>query len=97
MQNSACHARTECVAPGGCCRFLVDTPEAIWGALDAGNYLEAALRFLRASSVHSELTSGSRAAAVAARFPLLRQQWPLVANFRWAFGKPLLSMSIPMT
>ncbi len=65
-------------------RFLVDTPEAIWGALDAGNYLEGTLRFLRASSLHEELTTGSRAAAVATRFPLLRQQWPLVANFRSA-------------
>ena len=62
----------------------MDTPEAIWGALDAGNYLEAALRFLRASSLHGELTAGSRASAVAARFPLLRQQWPLVANSRRA-------------
>ncbi|KAK9864885.1 hypothetical protein WJX84_005968 [Apatococcus fuscideae] len=74
--------RAELHALGSRVRFLVDTPEAIWGALDAGNYLEATLRFLRASSLHEELTSGSRASAVAARFPLLRQQWPLVANFR---------------
>lgn len=40
-------------ALGSRIKFLVDTSEMIWGALDTGAYLEAAQRFLQASEVPS--------------------------------------------
>ncbi|XP_066312693.1 conserved oligomeric Golgi complex subunit 1-like [Miscanthus floridulus] len=60
-------------------KYLVDTPEHIWGQLDEGLLLEAAGRYLRAQVVHGRL---SRDAAAAARFPLLAHQAQLVEAFR---------------
>ncbi|KAG8055206.1 hypothetical protein GUJ93_ZPchr0001g29283 [Zizania palustris] len=60
-------------------KYLVDTPEHIWGRLDEGLLLEAAGRYVRAQVVHSVL---SRDAAAAARFPLLAHQAQLVEAFR---------------
>ncbi|KAF8766157.1 hypothetical protein HU200_007655 [Digitaria exilis] len=60
-------------------KYLVDTPEHIWGRLDEGLLLEAAGRYLRAQVVHGRL---SRDAAAAARFPLLTHQAQLVEAFR---------------
>ncbi|EES01554.1 conserved oligomeric Golgi complex subunit 1 [Sorghum bicolor] len=60
-------------------KYLVDTPEHIWGRLDEGLLLEAAGRYLRAQVVHGRL---SRDAAAAARFPLLAHQAQLVEAFR---------------
>ncbi|KAL6616160.1 hypothetical protein ACP70R_038430 [Stipagrostis hirtigluma subsp. patula] len=60
-------------------KYLVDTPEHIWGRLDEGLLLEAAGRYLRAQVVHGRL---SRDAAAAARFPLLAHQARLVEAFR---------------
>jgi len=68
-------------AVGGRVKFLVDTPETLWGHLDAAALLPAARRFLRAQLVHGVL--GTAAASTAVRqFPLVRTQWPLVAKFR---------------
>uniref|UniRef100_A0A0E0MLH3 Conserved oligomeric Golgi complex subunit 1 n=1 Tax=Oryza punctata TaxID=4537 RepID=A0A0E0MLH3_ORYPU len=60
-------------------KYLVDTPEHIWGRLDEGLFLEAAGRYVRAQVVHGVL---SRDAAAAARFPLLAHQAQLVEAFR---------------
>ncbi|KAL6845249.1 hypothetical protein ACP4OV_024744 [Aristida adscensionis] len=60
-------------------KYLVDTPEHIWGRLDEGLLLEAAGRYLRAQVVHGRL---SRDAVAAARFPLLAHQARLVEAFR---------------
>ncbi|AQL00064.1 Vps51/Vps67 family (components of vesicular transport) protein [Zea mays] len=60
-------------------KYLVDTPEHIWGRLDEGLLLEAAGRYLRAQVVYGRL---SRDAAAAARFPLLAHQAQLVEAFR---------------
>ncbi|TVU34905.1 hypothetical protein EJB05_16761 [Eragrostis curvula] len=60
-------------------KYLVDTPEHIWGRLDEGLLLEAAGRYLRAQVVHGRL---SRDAVAAARFPLLSHQAQLVEAFR---------------
>ncbi|OEL14964.1 hypothetical protein BAE44_0024017 [Dichanthelium oligosanthes] len=60
-------------------KYLVDTPEHIWGRLDEGLLLEAAGRYLRAQVVHGRL---SRDAVAAARFPLLAHQAQLVEAFR---------------
>ncbi|BBN04862.1 conserved oligomeric Golgi complex subunit 1 [Marchantia polymorpha subsp. ruderalis] len=66
-------------------KYLVDTPEKIWGCLDEHMYLEGSERYLRAREVHSLLieTSGKgENAELLATFPLLRHQWPLVETFR---------------
>lgn len=41
----------ELYAVGGRIRYLVDTPETIWGCLDSQQYLNAARRYLRAHTV----------------------------------------------
>lgn len=68
-------------AVGGRIKYLIDTPETLWGCLDAGSFLAAAHRFLRASLVNEALP-GRQAAAAMRQFPLVHTQWPLVAKFR---------------
>jgi hypothetical protein len=68
-------------AVGGRIKYLVDTPETLWGCLDAGSFLAAAHRYLRASLVYEALQGGDAASAMR-QFPLVRTQWPLVAKFR---------------
>eukprot|EP00884_Botryococcus_braunii_P022018 jgi/Botrbrau1/84/Bobra.0022s0074.1 len=68
-------------ALGSRIKFLVDTPEMIWGALDTRAYLEAAQRYLQASEVH-RLLHGVARAEVQSRFPLLAHLWPNVEKFR---------------
>jgi hypothetical protein len=68
-------------AVGGRIKYLVDTPETLWGCLDSGSFLAAAHRFLRASLVYEALQGGDAASAMR-QFPLVRTQWPLVAKFR---------------
>lgn len=38
-------------AVGGRVKYIVDTPEVIWGSLDSSRFLDAARRFLRAEQV----------------------------------------------
>ncbi len=71
-------------ALGGRIRYLVDTPEMIWGCLDTGRLLDGARRLLRAREVHRRLRAGRQGAEVAARFPLLVPLWPGVEKFRCA-------------
>ncbi|CAI7766588.1 unnamed protein product [Closterium sp. NIES-53] len=81
-------------ALGSRVKYLVDTPEKIWGCLDERMFLEAAQRFMRAWEVHQLLSPSPADGAAAgggwqaqqqglmASFPLLRHQWPLVETFR---------------
>ncbi len=62
-------------------RYLVDTPEVIWGFLDGQRHLDAAQRFLRAQLVHEQLL-GSFPRGMLAKFPLLAHQWPVVLKFK---------------
>ncbi|KAL4423803.1 hypothetical protein ABPG75_001104 [Micractinium tetrahymenae] len=62
-------------------KYLIDTPETIYGCLDGREHLAAARRYVRAAEVHRVLTVG-QAKQVAQRFPLLQHQWPLVKKFR---------------
>ena len=70
-------------ALAGRVKYMVDTPEVIYGSLDAGDTLAAALRFCRASIVHDALGRGA-AGAVASRFPLVHHQWPTILKLRCA-------------
>lgn len=68
-------------ALGSRIKYLIDTPETIYGCLDSREHLAAARRYVRASEVHAVLTAG-QVKHVAQRFPLLQHQWPLVKKFR---------------
>lgn len=68
-------------AVGSRVKYVMDTPEVIWGCLEAGSHLEAARRLLRVQEVHAHLQTGF-AAVVAAKFPVLSHQWQTVLKFR---------------
>ncbi|CAM8931547.1 unnamed protein product [Rhodiola kirilowii] len=61
-------------------KYLVDTPENIWGCLDESMFLEAAGRYIRAKHVHQAL--GSADSKILSKFPLLQHQWQIVESFR---------------
>lgn len=73
---------TRPAALGSRVKYLIDTPETIWGCLDGKDYLEAARRYVRAGEVHRAL-GAAHPKAILHRFPLLQHQWPLVKKFRW--------------
>lgn len=68
-------------ALGSRIKYLIDTPETIYGCLDGKEHLAAARRYVRAAEVHRMLTAG-QTKQVTQRFPLLQHQWPLVKKFR---------------
>ncbi|XP_065876483.1 conserved oligomeric Golgi complex subunit 1 [Euphorbia lathyris] len=73
-------------------KYLVDTPENIWGCLDESMFLEAAGRYIRAKHVHYNLMQPSNALAnstvdwdhsmIFSNFPLLQHQWQIVESFK---------------
>ncbi|ONK64679.1 uncharacterized protein A4U43_C07F28710 [Asparagus officinalis] len=64
-------------------KYLVDTPENIWGCLDESMLLEASGRYLRAKEVHGLVTAcGGADLDVMSRFPLLKHQWEIVESFK---------------
>ena len=69
-------------------KFLVDTPEKIWGSLEARDRVGAARRFLAARDVLSVTRAASasgdfsREKIVARAFPIVEQQAPLLESFR---------------
>lgn len=73
--------REELYAVGARVKFLVDSPETLWGHLDAQDFLQAACRFLRAQQVH-EVIEGPALKVAMRRFPLIGTQWPHLSNFR---------------
>lgn len=62
-------------------KYLVDTPENIWGCLDESMLFEASGRYLRAKEVHG-LISTAADPDVLSRFPLLQHQWQIVESFK---------------
>lgn len=68
-------------AVGSRVKFILDTPEAIWGYLDGQQHLEAARRLLHVHKVHEHLQA-AYSADLAAKFPLMSHQWPLVLKFK---------------
>ncbi|XP_024175040.1 conserved oligomeric Golgi complex subunit 1 [Rosa chinensis] len=61
-------------------KYLVDTPENIWGCLDESMFLESAARYVRASHVHFTLTTLHK--PFLSHFPLLQHQWQIVDSFK---------------
>ncbi|CAA2991649.1 conserved oligomeric Golgi complex subunit 1 [Olea europaea subsp. europaea] len=69
---------------GFACRvkYLVDTPENIWGCLDESMFLEASARYVRAKHVHFNLVNTKDSKNVSSNFPLLQHQWQIVESFK---------------
>ncbi|CAN0898933.1 Conserved oligomeric Golgi complex subunit 1 [Linum grandiflorum] len=66
-------------------KYLVDTPENIWGCLDESMFLEAAGRYIRAKHVHYQLLDGASQGdhtKILTNFPLLQHQWQIVESFK---------------
>ncbi|KAE8653819.1 LOB domain-containing protein 6-like isoform X1 [Hibiscus syriacus] len=66
-------------------KYLVDTPENIWGCLDESMFLEAAARYIRAKHVHSNLMLPDGDLDhnnILSNFPLLQHQWQIVESFK---------------
>ncbi|XVE62118.1 hypothetical protein DITRI_Ditri06bG0093300 [Diplodiscus trichospermus] len=66
-------------------KYLVDTPENIWGCLDESMFLEAAARYIRAKHVHSNLMLPSgdlEHKNILSNLPLLQHQWQIVESFK---------------
>ncbi|KAL5998431.1 hypothetical protein ACLOJK_009371 [Asimina triloba] len=64
-------------------KYLVDTPENIWGCLDESMLLEASGRYLRAKVVHGLITrAGNADRDFLSNFPLLGHQWQIVESFK---------------
>ncbi|XP_028787170.1 conserved oligomeric Golgi complex subunit 1 [Neltuma alba] len=69
-------------------KYLIDTPENIWGCLDEGMFLEAASRYVRAKQAHCKLFLDNGNAAdgdqkkILSNFPILQHQWQIVESFR---------------
>ncbi|XP_011011107.1 PREDICTED: conserved oligomeric Golgi complex subunit 1-like [Populus euphratica] len=62
-------------------KYLVDTPENIWGCLDEFMFLEAAGRYTRAKHVQSTLMN-SDYNKILSNFPLLQHQWQIVESLK---------------
>lgn len=62
-------------------KYLVDTPENIWGCLDEFMFLEGSGRYLRAKVVHG-LVSKSNVDDFLSKVPILTHQWQIVESFK---------------
>ncbi|GLT87998.1 hypothetical protein SLE2022_060440 [Rubroshorea leprosula] len=66
-------------------KYLVDTPENIWGCLDESMFWEAAARYIQAKHVHSRLmhmNGDFDQSKILSNFPLLQHQWQIVESFK---------------
>ena len=79
--HSRCHRykillerRRVCAAIGTRVKYLVDTPEAVWGLLDSGDVLAAAHRFVGAACVRRRLAAARNQRVLRRQFPLLSQE-----------------------
>ncbi|KAK4479236.1 hypothetical protein RD792_014747 [Penstemon davidsonii] len=63
-------------------KYLVDTPENIWGRLDESMFLESSARYIRAKHVHFNLLNCKENRNVLSNFPLLQHQWQIVESFK---------------
>ncbi|CAO2832628.1 unnamed protein product [Amaranthus hypochondriacus] len=65
-------------------KYLVDTPENIWGCLDEFMFLEASARYVRAKLVYQglNLVGHDGGKILKKNFPLLKHQWQIVESFK---------------
>ena len=86
-------------ALGSRVKYLVDTPELIWGCLDTREFLAAAQRLAQASVVHECLMRSGQRATIERRFPLIGHLWPSIEKFRclpiWLVDGSMTANSLP--
>ncbi|KAF5823299.1 putative oligomeric Golgi complex subunit 1 protein [Helianthus annuus] len=63
-------------------KYIVDTPENIWGCLDESMFVDAAARYMRAKLVYNGLTNDESNKSLLLKFPLLQHQWQIVESFK---------------
>ncbi|KAL3343726.1 hypothetical protein AABB24_027313 [Solanum stoloniferum] len=68
-------------------KYLVDTPENIWGCLDESMFLESSARYARAKHVHHSLHRNKDYKSVLSKFPLLQHQWQIVESFKFQISQ----------
>ncbi|CAN4088982.1 unnamed protein product [Withania somnifera] len=68
-------------------KYLVDTPENIWGCLDESMFLESSARYARAKHVHHSLHRNKNYERVLSKFPLLQHQWQIVESFKFQISQ----------
>ncbi|XP_055828827.1 conserved oligomeric Golgi complex subunit 1 [Solanum dulcamara] len=68
-------------------KYLVDTPENIWGCLDESMFLESSARYARAKHVHDSLNKNKDYKSVLSKFPLLQHQWQIVESFKFQISQ----------
>ncbi|XP_016494147.2 conserved oligomeric Golgi complex subunit 1 [Nicotiana tabacum] len=68
-------------------KYLVDTPENIWGCLDESMFLESSARYARAKHVHHSLNENKDHKSVLSKFPLLQHQWQVVESFKFQISQ----------
>ncbi|XP_060205764.1 conserved oligomeric Golgi complex subunit 1 isoform X1 [Lycium barbarum] len=68
-------------------KYLVDTPENIWGCLDESMFLESSARYARAKHVHYSLHKNKDYKSVLFKFPLLQHQWQIVESFKFQISQ----------
>eukprot|EP00898_Chlorokybus_atmophyticus_P006294 jgi/Chlat1/6666/Chrsp49S06154 len=80
--NKQREERARLLSLGSRVKFIVDTPEMIWGCLDQHLFLEAAHRYLRACEVEELLVGRLSRRQLHSEFPLLKHQLPLVESLK---------------
>lgn len=68
-------------------KLLLDVPEKVWGAVEAGRYLPAARLHLLGGHLRRQLqldVARARSSPVLARFPILLRQVAAANHLRWA-------------
>eukprot|EP01114_Cavostelium_apophysatum_P017714 TRINITY_DN5329_c0_g1_i1.p1 TRINITY_DN5329_c0_g1~~TRINITY_DN5329_c0_g1_i1.p1 ORF type:complete len:1044 (+),score=290.63 TRINITY_DN5329_c0_g1_i1:112-3243(+) len=83
QQETETEARRRKYTLGKQIKFLVDTPEQIWSALEGNNYLRAATLYLSAENVYSKLreSKDEYSTKILASIPLLSRQWAIIMQF----------------
>ncbi|XP_023537548.1 conserved oligomeric Golgi complex subunit 1-like [Cucurbita pepo subsp. pepo] len=83
------HVRVTLYAIASRVKYLVDTPENIWGCLDESMFLEAAVRHLRAKHVQQALTTHNADSdrKFLSKFPLLQHHWQIVESFKYQISQ----------
>ena len=80
--------RAAAVERGSRVKFLLDTPEKMWGLLEDCAYEEAAIRLMASVEMLDEMTRGKgRAEALYATFPVARQQATALNSFKARVSK----------
>ena len=80
--------RAAAVERGSRVKFLLDTPEKMWGLLEDCAYEEAAIRLMASVEMLGEMTRGKgRAEALYATFPVARQQATALNSFKARVSK----------